>query len=239
MENPCIETRVAWKEGTYLATLNIQGPPLDGSQMHPPASPHQSGTRRETIRFRGSDSDTKEWLVHLDYAWYSHGSQQLGLTFSREGGHVEILEGKASVTFASHPPVNQDCLVGGTYLHGGAFCTMEAFVLPAENFEIYFTVKYKRTHFVDQRTDTGRSTEEGEFRSCYAMLFESGIHSDMVFTIGDQKVRAHKGVLSAHVPYFASMMSSGMKESETSSVEMDAGIDVAVFKESGVYRYFY
>ena len=77
----------------------------------------------------------------------------------------------------------------------------------------------------------------GKVISAYEELFHSGNESDFTFVIGDEEIKAHKAILSARFPYFATMMSTGMVEAQTSRVKLD-DVDAEYFKQVLKYVYF-
>jgi len=66
-------------------------------------------------------------------------------------------------------------------------------------------------------------------------LFESAEDSD-VFSVGDEKIKAHKIILKARSSYFSNMFESGMRESVNGEVEV-TDVDPDVFR--GMLGYVY
>lgn len=52
-------------------------------------------------------------------------------------------------------------------------------------------------------------------------FLESESHSDVTFIVKGEKIKAHKAILAARSEYFSRMFASGMKECQTSEVQMD------------------
>ena len=75
-----------------------------------------------------------------------------------------------------------------------------------------------------------------QISSTYEDLFLTGIGSDIVFLVGEEKIPAHKAVLSARVPYLGKMMSSGMEEAQTGEIKIKDA-EPPVFKQ--VLRHVY
>jgi len=56
---------------------------------------------------------------------------------------------------------------------------------------------------------------------CFLELFEAQQNCDLRFCVNDELIGAHSLVLTARVPYFAKMMVSGMKESQTKEINIE------------------
>jgi len=68
-------------------------------------------------------------------------------------------------------------------------------------------------------------------------LLSSGKNTDVTFQLAGEEVKAHKVILSARVPYFDNMFSSGMLEAESGIISIMDDVDVNAFMDCLYYIY--
>ena len=92
-----------------------------------------------------------------------------------------------------------------------------------EDFSISCRIVYSKPFMDEDVVFTKHPTVEqlsSQISTSYENLFLTGLGADVVFHIGDEKIPAHKVVLSSRVPYFDKMLSSDMVESKTGVIKM-------------------
>ena len=231
-----LHTSVDWYFGHYTASVSISSCDIKTILKH-----LSDGVTviNHSFKFRGCDTDpgNKPWSVNLRYEL---SNKHLSVTFARvrppHAPNIEVFEGSATVTFNTLPAKSAKCQLG----HSRNFndiCTLPAFEIPSEDFQIFFTVSYGNVCH-DELTKPSVFLQGGdsELESAYEKLFLSGKDSDLSFVVGEEKIPAHKAIVVARVPLFDGMMSSGMKEAQTNSIEIKE-TDADSFKE--VLKYIY
>jgi len=68
------------------------------------------------------------------------------------------------------------------------------------------------------------------------MLDNKDLYTDVVFTVGDRTINAHKNILASRSVYFKTLFQSGMKEALNNNVVVD---DVSPDAFSAVLKYLY
>ena len=168
--------------------------------------------KKKEFPFSGNDGG--EWIAKITVISLRDReglltNSRISVVFRRCGPSVHIVKGRATVFFARRPSVTKECGLGSTdkYYLGG--CALLDFPLPAEEFLIYFSVKYKKPRPVGVLdANTFPVGEDAAMSADFEELFISGRGSDISFIVGGELILAHKAVLLARAPYFDSMVLS-------------------------------
>ena len=193
------------------------------------------------FKFSGGDTDEKEWYASL---YFGSGTSIFNVSFHYTGSKCYVLEGIVTISANGSALESFPCKPGILSISSTmcCICSTSSFFIPNGDCDVSFRVKYlkERVKVEAERcfalSSPGNHDAEN-LHFVYADLFSSGKYPDMSFVVGDQVIPAHKVIVTARVPYFDKMMSSGMEEAESSCVKLDDGVDVAAFKE--VLKYVY
>ena len=130
--------------------------------------------------------------------------------------------------------LDQDEIIGGQNPHHVASFRLTSFGSPSVTLKIEFRKSRSCQCSVCLSVNIPQITSNHS--TAFENLLQSADSSDVVFEVGGVHIPAHKIILSARYEYFRALFSSGMKESNSSRVEVK-DMDAQLFKE--VLRFIY